>query len=573
MTSMRSLFVLAISLGTHGAVAAEGQPNTDTPELRQRAEDLARAASERFTDILDGDRKAVAQAKEPPRPEQPHAHGDARMKPVWDWLERSAQSYDDVVVAQLKSKDDTWTTIVEGPGGAGAASEPAPQLRGWSGLLEHVRHWLARANRAYRTQIVTPLSTRDGQTLPAEAEPRAPIAASAAGSGAQTAPASAMAQEQAAEAIRREAEAADKLRHEAQAAEEKRAAEEAESKKRAQLQAADIQRRADEEKRLAAAAAEKRKAQEEARARLIKEAEDKRAADEAESKRRAEEQAAEIQRRADEEKRRESEAAAKTKADAEAKRVAEAAEAKRKADEARRQAEEADAAERVAVAQYEAETKRKADIDAEATKRMEAAARSKEAARASAVAPTPGGAGPSTGPSASASAAPAKNSGQQQSADARSGNGVVSEDSSVAMPVVPEKKPADDRGAAKAAAKSREDAVDEAIAVPTRTKKTKSASRAAGKGKSYAYAKKAKRHAAYKAGFGKRPKAHVRKRRWEHGTIFVVRHCACRCGRQLVRPRTYGSAGRHVRVKRGHHVTGKHRGGWVTHWHRRHYID
>ena len=62
MTGMRSLFVLAM-LSAQGAVAAENGPPQVTPALRQRAEDLAGAASQRFTDILDGGKRVeIAQS-------------------------------------------------------------------------------------------------------------------------------------------------------------------------------------------------------------------------------------------------------------------------------------------------------------------------------------------------------------------------------------------------------------------------------------------------------------------------------------------------------------------------------
>ena len=60
MSSMRSLFILAL-LSASGAVAAENEATQVTPELRQRAEDLAGAASTRFSDLLDnGQRTAQA---------------------------------------------------------------------------------------------------------------------------------------------------------------------------------------------------------------------------------------------------------------------------------------------------------------------------------------------------------------------------------------------------------------------------------------------------------------------------------------------------------------------------------
>ena len=76
MTGMRSLFVLAM-LGAHGAAAAENEAPQVTPALRQRAEDLAGAASQRFTDFLDGGkRQEFAQSGAPQEPtDKPAAAG------------------------------------------------------------------------------------------------------------------------------------------------------------------------------------------------------------------------------------------------------------------------------------------------------------------------------------------------------------------------------------------------------------------------------------------------------------------------------------------------------------------
>ena len=70
MTGMRSLLVLAL-FGAQSVFAAENEGPRITSELRQRAEDLAGAASQRFTDILDGKkRQEIAQSGSP----QPAGH-------------------------------------------------------------------------------------------------------------------------------------------------------------------------------------------------------------------------------------------------------------------------------------------------------------------------------------------------------------------------------------------------------------------------------------------------------------------------------------------------------------------
>lgn len=530
MTGVRILFVLAM-FGAQGAIAADtGSPGT-SPELRQRAEDLAGAASQRFTDILDVEHTA------PPPHDAMTAHNaqpaTGSMAPVWDWLTRSAQSYDEIVIAQLKAKDD-WTTIVERDG---SLSSPAPQttpqvvpeLRGWNGLLELVRYWLARANSTYRTEIVTPLRMPFGTPAP---NVPSPMTASTSGAGA--APTQPPEKRQAEEAIKREAEAADKQRREAEAA--------------------DAERRAAEEKRIAASAEEKRKAQEEARARLIAESEAKRKAAEAEAEKArlaaAEQRAAEAKRAAEQ---------------AEAKRVADTeAEAKRKAEEdAKRAAAEADAAERRAVAEAEAQAKRQAEIDAEATRRMQAAADAKGSSRAEQVPAAKTGTGPVTGPVPPFPPA------------------VTQESSDIAIaPAVPEKKPGAPDKTAKVVAKSRDELTDEAVepvAKPSKKSKvTVAKSSRAGK---HVYAKKSKSRIAFKKAPRRHRKAHFGKRNWSAGSIVVGRHCACRCGRVLLKPRKHRHAHRLMHAPK-HRVTRRHRAvshgahrARLTHRHRLHYID
>ena len=162
MTGMRSLFVLAM-LSAHAAAAAENEAPQVTPELRQRAEDLAGAASSRFTEFLGGEKRMAQNA--PPASTTGPVKDNGTFSRVWEWLARSSQTYDDVVVAQLKNNDG-WTVIVQRSGDAAPIQtpmtaepleEPRPQLRGWSGLVEVVRDWLARANRSYRNEVVKPL--------------------------------------------------------------------------------------------------------------------------------------------------------------------------------------------------------------------------------------------------------------------------------------------------------------------------------------------------------------------------------------------------------------------------------
>lgn len=550
MTGMRFLFVLAM-LGANGAIAAEDQSQSEAPALRQRAEDLARAASQRFTEILDTGKQT--------EPSSTQADGKGSPTPyarVVDWLARSSKSYDDIVIAELKSKDG-WTTLVQRSGAdapAPAASGAAPELRGWSGLVELLRYWLARANSAYRNEIVQPLRVPNGGTAPGPIQraeqPKQTVAPSGTAPVAASDSEAAKRKQQAEEQIKREAEAADRLRH---AQEARRAADEELARLKAQQEKAAAERRAEEEKRLAAAAEEKRKAQAEARARLIAEADERRnaeAAAQAEAKRKAEAEQKRIAAEA-EEKRKAAAAEEQRKAEAEKQRLAAAAETKR-------QAEEADAAERRAVAQAEAEAKRQAEIDAEATRRSEAAAKAKAAARASvAVQPAP----PSTAPASSPSAAttPPQSQPEKKAERLDSQRSAAKENSAISLaPTAPERKPQLPQGSAKATPKKREEVIASESA-PQPEKSGKQAKRVVSKKHkqaAYAYAKpRYKQHHVYKASHGKRGKAHIRKHRM-HGAdkVFVVRGCRCVCGSYIQRPR-------------------QHHWGRVTHRHRIHYID
>ena len=524
MTGVRILFVLAM-LGAQGAIAADnGVPGT-SPELRQRAEDLAGAASQRFTDILDAEHQAP-RGHDTTAARETHKPATGSLAPVWDWLSRSAQSYDEIVVAQLKAKDD-WTTIVERDAAPSAPAQQAapqvvPELRGWNGVLEMVRYWLARASSAYRTEIVTPLRMPFG--TPAPSAP-SPMTASVAGAGAAQ-PQQAEKQ-QAEEAIKREAEAAD------------------------------LQRRAAEEKRLAEAAEAKRKAQEEARARLIAESEAKRKAAEAEAEAEKVRAAAEEQQRAAEAKRKAEEAEAKRLAAAEAA-------AKLKAEEdTKRAAAEADAAERRAVAEAEAQAKRQAEIDAEATRRIEAAASAKGTSHAEPVPPVRTATGPVTGPVPPFPPAATR------------------ESSGIAIaPGIPEKKPGDTQKTGKVVAKSREEITGDAVEpVAKPSRKPKLAAAKPSRAGKHVYAKKSKSRIALKQAPRRHRKAHFGKRAWSAGSVVVHRHCACRCGRVLLKPRKHRRATRMIHAPR-HHVSRHHRAVShrahrvrVTYRHRRHYID
>jgi hypothetical protein len=562
MTGMRSLFVLAM-LSAQGAIAAENEPPQVTPALRQRAEDLAGAASQRFSDILDGGQRVeIAQGAGSQAASGDQAPATGTFAPVWNWLYRAQKSYDDVVIAQLKNPNG-WTVIVQKSGEPAsppvsepaAEVEPAPELKGWSGLVEMVRDWLARANRSYRNEIVTPLREPGAAEVPSELAKQPSSAAEPGDEIKREAEAEAQARSRSLAAKRaaeeddakRRAEATGQAKQQGDAAAAKRTAAEAEAKRREAEQVAIAARRAEDEKRRAAAAESERKAVAEFRARQI-------------------EAAAEARRKADNDAR-----AARA---AEAKRVAE--------EEAKRQAAEADAAERKAVAEAEAESKRKVEIEAEATRRSQEAAKAKEAERtrraeqakeparadvtAVQPAPSPAAPAPAAKPSAPASAPAATPPPPvaKESSTVAAGTAAAGKDE---KPLIPEPEP-------EATPKAREESV--IAEAPPPTAKKKSLKRSATKwrsGKQQAYAYQHKKHRAYKHRQPRRAYAHAGKRRWASSeVVYAERRCACRCGGIVSRPR------KHKRVIWGGYAPSrvhgyKHRHGRLTYRHRRHYID
>src|SRR5207247_1453601 len=123
----------ALNARTPLPVSETAAPDTSNSTLRQRAEDLARAASQRFSEILSTDKPAPQPAAEKPAAEP----GAGTFAPVWNWLARSAKDYDDVVIGKLKSPDG-WIVVVQRADGTPPSppsdkpEEPPRQLRGWS---------------------------------------------------------------------------------------------------------------------------------------------------------------------------------------------------------------------------------------------------------------------------------------------------------------------------------------------------------------------------------------------------------------------------------------------------------
>jgi hypothetical protein len=403
MTGIRSSFVLLAMLALQAIAYAQAmtlpsEPNRRpivvaideaTPQsagdaaVRQRAEDLATQASDRFSEILSEDKAAP---------------GDDVFSPLWGWLSQSASDYSDVIVAKLKHPVGD-VVLIAPPGStklaqAGAPpetpkTEPEPQSGlNWITIVDGVRNWLAQANSSYRNEIVKKLVR---PAPPAVAEGEAPVTQPAPQSqpamrsmspqagvepapppmaGAQPAPGPAPspapetgAGPAAVPEARRTGDAAEQAAEDAAAksrAEEiKRIADAEEGKRRAAEErrlAEEADRKAEADKAEARDRAEAEEAEDraEARRREKAEAEAQRAAEAAEAKRKAAEakraaQAAEVKRRAEAEAERKAqakrgaEAAEAKRKEAEAKRAADAAEAERKAEEKKRLAEEAEA--------------------------------------------------------------------------------------------------------------------------------------------------------------------------------------------------------------------------------------
>jgi nucleoid-associated protein YgaU len=416
MTGTRSSFVLLVVLVSHAAslepVLAQEKSGGE-PTLRQRAEDLARDASDRFTEILSGDRGSkVAEGAD--KGAGPGAGADGRpLDPIWDWLGQASRAYRGVIITKLRNPSGDVAILVP-PGGSAPklptapiageiVREPEPRL-GWTYMVESVREWLARANRSYRTEVVKKLveprggvPARTAEVAPESAVPAAPAPEAPAAQQMAAAPQADAAADVAAAKVepksdeKRKAAAAVEAKREAEAEAKRKAEAAAEAKRKAEA-AAEAQRKAEAEAKRKADADAKRKAEAEAEAKRKAAAEAKQKAEaaaeaqrkaDAEAKRKAE-AAAEAQRKADADAKRKAEAAAEAqrKADAEAKRKAEvAAEAQRKADaEAKQKAAAAAETKRKA----EAEAKRKAEVVAEAKRKSDAEAKRKAEAAAEA---------------------------------------------------------------------------------------------------------------------------------------------------------------------------------------------
>jgi nucleoid-associated protein YgaU len=442
MTGIRSSFVLLAAFTglAVGSVQAQASPTSggsstaqrigdqsarqheSAGNVRRRAEDLAGAASKRFSDILseqEGDAKIHDKGRDAGGKSAQRAN-DLTLIPVWDWLARASRDYENIIVAKLKNPSGE-VKIVTPPRRVLAQAElptapeqtPPPPQPGWGSIIENIREWLARANRSYHNEVVKKLmQPRDGEdpwkavveaegeggprptaeagTSPPEAEAaidRSPATLPAVEQPAtpkEPTPATdlAEAEEETAtsdsgpgpepklnvEEVKRLAKKAGAEREAERDSKAERLAEEADVKRSAAMEA-ERKRLTDEvqAKRLAAEAEAERKA---ARA-----AEAKRLADKAEAKRSAAMEAERKRLTDDVQAKRlaaEAEAERKAAREAEARGLADEAEAQRLAEEteAKRRAEEEAEAKRLA---EDAEVERKAAREAEAKRIAEEA--------------------------------------------------------------------------------------------------------------------------------------------------------------------------------------------------------
>lgn len=435
MSSKRFVFALT-ALGAASAILvpavgrADDQRQAAPTGIRQQAEDLAKAASEEFSDLLAPQQKQQSKGGAPAgaadaKPEGETAPGsaiDTALAPVWDWLARSAKTYDGVVVAQLRSGDN-WNVVLArngiatgsivaaataaAPHTANARDAESPEPHGWGGLVETVRDWLARANRSYRNEIVRPLRELPSGTpsdvaqpeeKPALAVSRADVSASpAAGvdakaSGDQPPMAIETPKALVADAAsRRRAEKELKARREQQTAEliaQTRLAKESEARRLAAVEAKNRIAREVEAQRIAAAEAAEAQRQAAEKARQAAEAEKLRLAAEAEAqaKRQLEEQriarATNLAKASEARRLAEIETKAQAAREAEQQRMAEQAEAERAAEAARMEAE----ARRLLMVAAEEEAQAKREEEARRIAKAAEAARELETRRLAEVA-------------------------------------------------------------------------------------------------------------------------------------------------------------------------------------------
>jgi nucleoid-associated protein YgaU len=367
-----------------GAVAsaarADGGGVASSPEVRARAEELAREASRRYDEVMGLKRVAQAAPADKSSPAEPG--GQAKTIPSWlsDWLAQSNSAYRSLVRRLFSGGEGSPAPDARPPASVVRRSQPAEPATGWD--------WLTRADKGFQA-VMRKLSVeqpwglaRDIAEAKAAREKQAAAARAAAAAKAEQEKAAASAEaRKRAEAVAR-ANAAAEAKRKAAADKEKQAAIQAEqARKRAEAEArakaeaawlAALERRQAEDRKVAAAKAEQeRRAAEAARAQQEKQAKEAAAAKAEQDRQRAaavakaeqEQRAAEAARAQEQARQHEKQAqeAAAAKAEQE-RRAAEAARAQQE-----RQAKEVAAAkaeqERQEAQRRNAEARLKADQD------------------------------------------------------------------------------------------------------------------------------------------------------------------------------------------------------------------
>lgn len=376
------------------------QGRQDNP-LRRRAEELAEAASERFSQVVPAEaekarpgemRKAEdgRAGSPPPGDAASDRDGATVLAPVVAWAERAAEAYQQTIVPALAGGGTGGAGIkVPSPGEIAAAREPSAQASESGESLgdaiarvrDAIQEWLARANRTYQTEIARKLerSLPGGVAIAAgeqAAEKRAEEK-KAAEKKTEEARALAREREQKAEAERRQAEARKVAEEEAQ----RREAEQRAARLRDEQRAAEETRRTAEAERqaLEAEAAARQQAEEAARKAAAEERyrraeEITRQKNEAEARMRA----AEIEQR-----RREAAAVRQRSAEDARRRVAET-ERKRAAEEAAKEDERQKELARKELAQKELERSAKEAAERQVAERQAAEESAKAAQQAAA---------------------------------------------------------------------------------------------------------------------------------------------------------------------------------------------
>ena len=108
-----------------GAPVALAQSLGTTDPARQRAEDLAEAASRQFGEVMKEERVAQAQSKPPAAPSPGQAAGDDPWTATLRWLEYSNREYRSIV-RKLARGSGAETAPVPPP--PPATAKPAPHL-------------------------------------------------------------------------------------------------------------------------------------------------------------------------------------------------------------------------------------------------------------------------------------------------------------------------------------------------------------------------------------------------------------------------------------------------------------